>query len=535
MFSLVQQASSFLYSGAAQPALALGSNTTKGNLLLVWCTASATPLFPDDGINTWISIVNSPVTGGYGNLQAWYAIAAITTTAPLTVNLYAFTGTPSMFGGVPSEGTRGNLTFPAAQFIEFSGNSSNPFAAAASATGSSTSPAASVTDSIGTTDLILGFVIPTGGQSCLPSAGWTGVLPAQGGSAIYAIESGTGTFTPTFIAAPTGAWGVIAAAFRAKGATHNVSGSVGASGAGATLNILSTTTAVQTTATADGSGNFSVALENDTYIIQPRKIGQNFSPQANTNVVVNGSNVTGVNFTPSVVSTHLALTPTFTDSFHRANENPLNPTNWAQDGTPTPPFDNVNQIISNECVMADATIVANLSGPYSGNGVSICLATLPNDQYCEVQVDALPARGTWCGAYLTIRSEAMDLGSYQLNVANNGDGTATFCVFTFSSDFKPSQIGNTTYKVWSYWFNPSVSFSIGDSIGFASIGSILYILHNHAVIGHFTDSTFSSGSAVIAQTGQSVSDVKFSNFAAGSAAISATTIPDAELLLLGVG
>jgi len=75
--------------------------------------------------------------------------------------------------------------------------------------------------------------------------------------------------------------------------TFSISGSVGVAGAGATIVLSGAATA---STTADGSGNYSFAgLANGTYEITPGLTGRAFSP-TNQNEVVNGANITGVNF-----------------------------------------------------------------------------------------------------------------------------------------------------------------------------------------------------------------------------------------------
>jgi hypothetical protein len=86
-------------------------------------------------------------------------------------------------------------------------------------------------------------------------------------------------------------------------ATYGASGSISpsSSGAGATLTLSGTGSG---TVTADSSGNFSFAgLVNGTYSVAPSKTGYSFSP-ASLNFTVNGANVSGLNFTATVVPTY---------------------------------------------------------------------------------------------------------------------------------------------------------------------------------------------------------------------------------------
>jgi hypothetical protein len=83
------------------------------------------------------------------------------------------------------------------------------------------------------------------------------------------------------------------------GATYSLSGNASAAGNGATVTLSGTASA---TATADGSGNFTFSgLPNGSYTVTPVKTGYTFNPTSAT-ATVNGANVTGVNFTATVVT-----------------------------------------------------------------------------------------------------------------------------------------------------------------------------------------------------------------------------------------
>src|SRR6185369_7493018 len=83
-------------------------------------------------------------------------------------------------------------------------------------------------------------------------------------------------------------------------ATYSISGSAGTAGA--------TVTAGSSSATSDGSNNFSIAgLAAGTYTVTPSKSGCTFSP-ASSSVTITSANVTGVNFTASCTA------PSFTIS-----------------------------------------------------------------------------------------------------------------------------------------------------------------------------------------------------------------------------
>jgi hypothetical protein len=80
------------------------------------------------------------------------------------------------------------------------------------------------------------------------------------------------------------------------GQTYSISGTISpsAGGNGATLSLSGVSTA---SATADTSGNYTfTGLANGTYVVAPNHTGYAFAPGTQA-VTVNGSNVTGVNFT----------------------------------------------------------------------------------------------------------------------------------------------------------------------------------------------------------------------------------------------
>lgn len=80
---------------------------------------------------------------------------------------------------------------------------------------------------------------------------------------------------------------------------HAISGSLGASGASATITFWGT---AYGTATADGSGDYSIGgLADGTYYLKPALAGRIFTPFTKTQAL-SGANVTGVDFT-SVAST----------------------------------------------------------------------------------------------------------------------------------------------------------------------------------------------------------------------------------------
>ena len=87
------------------------------------------------------------------------------------------------------------------------------------------------------------------------------------------------------------------------GSTFSISGSLSplTGGAGATVTLSGPASA---TTIADAAGNYTFSgLANGTYTVTPTNTGFAFSP-VSKNVTVNGTNVSGVNFTAAPVVTH---------------------------------------------------------------------------------------------------------------------------------------------------------------------------------------------------------------------------------------
>lgn len=510
-FSFVQEAHSLTYASGI-PTLTATGNVTKGNLLVVWATSTASSgVYADDGYNAWIPI-SSGVTGGYGTVFGWYAISR--RTGPLKIQFFN--------ASAASSSTPVSLSSAACQFMEWAGNGQLPLETSASATGTGTSISKALTVT-GTADLILGIPIPASGSTTAETAGWANVAGAGvSGSAIYQIETASGTFTPTFTQSPTGAWGILAVAFRTPAATHTISGSLGSAGASALIYFISSTTQTVYSASADGSGNYtSPALENDTYTVSPQIVGCYFSP-ATSSQALSGANITGVNFTAIKVATNLSFTTVATDTMQRANENPLSDGgNWLVDGTPVPPWDPPCQILSNECVMSDATVFGNFAGPWTGDGEDVWRGTaLGNDQFMEMQVDSLNSDVfSYATAYCAIRAPNNYSNSYNLIVRNNGGGTCDLFLTVVAAAVTPStwfNLGRQIYGAWTYYSRP---FTSGDKFRLAVVGNILHVLHNGVVIGNYRDTQLTSGTAVIEVTGKSITDAQISHVIIGNATI----------------
>lgn len=515
----INEAHDFTFPTSKIPTLSLA--VTKGNLLIAWCDGSdgGSPYFIDDGLNLWQQVNTSspvnPYPGGYGAFQIWWCRARRTT----TLNLQFFAASASS-SSVPVA-----HSFPAAQIVQFNGNGQLPFETANLVTGTSSTPTGSVV-SANTTDLIVGVVQPSGGQNDSEGAGWTN---AAGAGTFYSLiwkaPGSSGTFTPNYVGSSSGTWAVMSIVFRQPQTTFTISGSLGASGAGGIVYFISKTSNELFEATADGSGNYtSPGLEPDVYHIYPQVLGAIFTPNTQDATITN-ANVTGVNFTPTVVSTSLTLTPIFTDTMQRANENPLSDGGkWAVDGTPVPPWDPACQILSNQCVMADPTVFANFAGPWTGDGEMVLTGLspiLPTDHYMQMTVNALNSDWSHYGsAYCAVRSPANYTSAMTLIVANNGDGTAfMWLVAVPPGQVFPPNWFNNGQKSFGLWTLPAEPFNTGDTFALAAVGKLYYILHNGVIKGQWYNSgaALNQGTIVIELTGKSVSDAAITHVIGGFA------------------
>lgn len=518
-FSLVQQQNNFNYS-TGQMSFVMPGNITKGNLLVAWCisTDSSSSNHPtiDGGYDlTWIPVLSQTDTGGYGYLSVWYAIAKRSRAA--TILMYGSNGVGSVAA---------NLTDPSGQIIEFSGNGTNPFVV--SQDGSGTGATASVnlvaSNSVG---LVIGILVPTTAVADgVETTGWINTISTNTkAAAIYAVESTSGTFTPSFSLTNSGAWGILGVAFQIPGTTYTISGSLGSVGAGAQVLFASSTTQAYVTATADGNGNYtSPGLENDTYIVIPQVVGAYFSPYS-ASQAVNGANITGFNFTGTTVQTDVVLSQNWLDPMS-GSENPLSGGGfWKNNGSPVPPWDYQLQVLDGEGTFSNTTIVANDAAPWKADAVSVFSGeiTPPNDQWMQLQIDALNANpGTYATAFAEVRSSSQNTYCYRLAIQNNGDGTAQLSLI--------ANYTNGTTQLPPYWeysngqqsygaTTTNIPFSLGDTIGLAVVGSVLYTYHNGTLVANFYDTDITSGTFCIELTGKSTSDVQVSNFQGGAASL----------------
>lgn len=146
---------------------------------------------------------------------------------------------------------------------------------------------------------------PTSGQSLIHQ-----VLTSAGDTYWVQMENSTtplsGTTVPISDTAPTtDRWNLAVAEVLPSLGPYSISGTVTPAGTGATVALSGP---VSTSTTLDASGNYTfVGLPNGSYTVTPNKTGTTFTPTSQS-VTVNGSSVSGVNFT--VVQPVLTLSQT---------------------------------------------------------------------------------------------------------------------------------------------------------------------------------------------------------------------------------
>jgi hypothetical protein len=216
--------------------------------------------------------------------------------------------------------------------------------------------------------------------------------------------------------------------------------------------------------------------------------------------------IRGVNFAAGTISTEfLNLVPTFDDTFNRANENPLNPTNW---GSLSSPYHNL-KIVSDQ---AEATTSNAFSAQY-------LLTPAPNDQYVQAEISAI----TNADLFLLLgRYDTVGLNGYVLQATNSELGPSVPAII-LSQD-----IGGGTFANISTYFPESVSE--GDVFAMAFVGSQVLVLHNNEVVINFTNTLFTSGNVGLGiNPGATITSGGMVNFETGIPQIlvsDAFSIPD---------
>jgi hypothetical protein len=190
----------------------------------------------------------------------------------------------------------------------------------------------------------------------------------------------------------------------------------------------------------------------------------------------------------------LTLTPLQTDSFNRANVNPLTAP-WALDEANDYGF----QIASEICEAGGSNNICEQYFTYAGT---------PNDCYCTVILVTLAAASSFF--YLKIR--ATDNGQpffsqlgYRFHVAVGG----AWNLYVDTASSHTSILSGT-----------GLTINSGDTFTIAAVGTTLYVFQNSTQLGSVVDSTYASGSVQLGgEAVSSTSNLQFSSFVMGSAAV----------------
>jgi hypothetical protein len=255
--------------GAA--AIAFTSSNTAGNFLVAYVRTDGTVPTCSDSANGSYSVALNNVAG--------------------TLTFFSVFYFPNCAAGANTVTVTGGVHVSSVVIVEYSGVAlTSPVDGTPVVIGSSSS---STMTTLTANDLIIGLADGLGVSAA--GAGYT----LRESAATYALEDNTGppfvanaagSNTASFSITVGGATGIVA--FKGAPATHSISGNAGV--AGATVNVTGTSAG---SATADGSGNYSVSgLVDGSYTVTPVLARYKFTP-ASRNKTISGGDVTGVNFT----------------------------------------------------------------------------------------------------------------------------------------------------------------------------------------------------------------------------------------------
>jgi|GEM_PF-6503273 hypothetical protein len=274
------------------------SNNTAGNFLIVSASAArpaSSLTISDTAGDTFVPAygpINDPVQNV--NLFVWYVQSA---------------------KGGPNTVT---ITPPAAAALEihlseWSGMPANAVVdQTANATGSGNAVSTPATTTTANGELVFGYTWVVNVASA--GSGFTPLSLINGDLDEYQVQPAAGSVAATFNEATAGGWLAIMVTFKAAGPV--ISGNLTSLGSGATVK-LSGPSNVNLSTTADASGNYIFSgLTNGAYTITPSSPTAGFTPFSQS-VTVNGSNVSGVNFTAAATSNLV-----FYDNFTGASLNP---------------------------------------------------------------------------------------------------------------------------------------------------------------------------------------------------------------------
>jgi hypothetical protein len=285
-YTLTPSRAGYTFSPTSQNVTVSGANVTTG--VNFTATIQTNPTYSISGTIT-------PAAGGNGATVTLGGAASASTTADSS-GAFSFSGLAN--GTYTLTPSRAGYTFsPASQSVTVNGAnvaSGVNFTATANATYSISGTISPTAGGSGATVTLSGAASASTTANSSGSYAFTGL--ANGAYTIRPSNTGY-TFTPASQPVTVNGASVTGVNFTATaGATYTISGTISptAGGGGATVK-LSGAASASTTANSSGSYTFT-GLANGAYTVTPGNTGYAFTP-ASQSVTVNGTSVTGVNFT----------------------------------------------------------------------------------------------------------------------------------------------------------------------------------------------------------------------------------------------
>lgn len=195
----------------------------------------------------------------------------------------------------------------------------------------------------------------------------------------------------------------------------------------------------------------------------------------------------------------IVFTQTFSDNFTRANELPLNPSNWtnANIGVPGSQLG----VVNNSCV----------ADPIVGIGYELYTGTpIGPDQYVEVTISTFNANSTTSIVEPVVRGSSNNAsGGYSLFLGGFGNGTGDLIVFS----------GDTVM------FQDTITPQVGDKLKISAIGDNISAFYNEVLVFSFIDATFPTGlPGLIVGWGSSQTDTSVSFAGSGTVGVSSPQV-----------
>jgi hypothetical protein len=299
-------------------------------------------------------------------------------------------------------------------------------------------------------------------------------------------------------------------------ATNTISGSLGTSGAGASVFFVETASGFfsqqKAAAIADANGNFtSLGLaQNATYLVIPVLYGAEFSPFSQSVPVVT-SNVTGVNWSGSPSSYHLVQK--FSDTMNRGGvtQDPI--VGWT-----TFTSDAALQIVANAAQSTDISGTTNGAYPTGYTPAADCFAQFSIVQVLDDQQLLL----------VKIRQAANpSILGYQLE-AFGGVGVAKDAGFQIADTGANSVLFSSPGFADSH--SPLYTMNVGDVLLLLARGNNIYMFRNKVPLGAgtSTSSPLAGLSGIEIDPAEALNDAAVNNFIAGDvlAGAGAYSVPD---------